>query len=137
VGAISQEDVCAGTPVARFEGGPDLVSASVEREAGERPTLTLTWHAGGPLPANIFVHVVDAQGALLSQADGAVLGGTVPGEVWQAGDCIHDLRSLDLGGGARPLTVLVGLYDAQGRLPAYSRGARVPNDAVPAAQIGD
>jgi hypothetical protein len=36
-----------------------------------------------------------------------------------------------LPGDGGPYTVLVGLYDAQGRFPAYVDGVRVPNDAAP------
>jgi hypothetical protein len=135
-GTLSREEgLCAGTPLVRFEGGATLVSATPVEMGGGRAGVALTWHAAAPLQASIFVHLVDAQGALVAQADGPALGGTLPPSLWQPGDCIYDVRSLDLPDDGRSFTVLAGLYDAQGRFPAYVDGARPPNDAAPVAHI--
>jgi hypothetical protein len=135
-GTISREtEACAGTPLARWDAGPDLVSAEVKEVGAGRATVALTWRATGPVQANVLLHVVDAQNALVTQADGPALGGTVPPNLWQPGDCIHDLRTVDLPDDAGPLTILVGFYDAQGRFPAYLKGERVPDDAAPVALI--
>jgi hypothetical protein len=106
----------------------------VEADGG-RAGVALTWRAGEPTQADIFVHLVDAQGALVAQVDGPAMGGLLPTSTWQPGDCIHDVRTFDLPGDGRSLTVLAGLYDAQGRLPAYVDGARAPDDAAPVATI--
>jgi hypothetical protein len=79
--------------------------------------------------------VVDAWGALVTQADGPALGGLLPLPLWQPGDCLYDVRPLDLPPGGGSFTVLVGLYDAQARFPAILNGARAPNDAAPVAQL--
>jgi len=137
VGTLSiDRDACAGPPLVHFEGGTEIVSAiPVQMDEG-RAGVVFTWHAAAPLQASIFVHVVDAQNALVAQADGPALGGLLPTFAWQPGDCIYDVRTLDLPpGSSGPFTVLVGLYDAQGRLPAYVDGARALDDAAPVAQI--
>jgi hypothetical protein len=126
---------CAQAPRARFEGGPGLLDADPVDLDGGKTGIALTWRAGAPVQAGIFVHVVDAQGALVAQADGPALGGLLPPPVWQPGDCIYDVRPLDLPSTGGPFTVLAGLYTGQNRLPAYVGGARAPNDAVPVAQI--
>jgi hypothetical protein len=137
VGELKEDgDACAGTPLVRFEGGPDLVRATpVELDRGQI-RIALTWRAAAPIEANVFLHVVDAQGTLVTQADGPALGGMLPLPLWQPGDCVYDVRPLDLSPGGGPFTVLVGVYDAQARLPAYLDGARAPNDAASIAQLG-
>jgi hypothetical protein len=136
VGTVQRDgDGCAGESLVRYEGGPDLLAAvPVELEKG-RAGVALTWRAGAPVQAGIFVHAVDARGALATQADGPALGGLLPPAYWQPGDCLYDVRPLDLPPGGDPYTVLVGLYDAQGRYPATLDGIRAPDDAAPVTQI--
>jgi hypothetical protein len=136
VGTISSAaEACAGTPLVRWDAGPDLLSAEVKEVEAGCATVALTWRATGPVQAHVLLHVVDAQHALVAQADGPALGGMVPPNLWQPGDCIYDLRTVDLPDDTRPLTILVGFYDAQGRFPAYLKGERVPDDAAPVGQI--
>jgi hypothetical protein len=97
--------------------------------------LTLTWHAGEPVEASVFVHVVDATHHLAAQVDGAALGGLVPLSVWRPGDRVVDVRHFTLPDTGGPYTVLVGVYRAEGRLPAFIEGARQPDDAAPVAVI--
>ena len=96
VGAIVEDQPPVESPLARFEGGPALESASVQRQDRGRWTVTLTWRAEGPVEANVFVHVVDAARNLVAQADGPALGGMVPLSVWQPGDRVVDVRRLTL-----------------------------------------
>ena len=121
---------------ARFAGGPTLRAVTVHPEAGERWRLALEWEATGPVDATVFVHVVDASGALVAQADGAALGGLFPLVLWQRGDRVRDLRYVTLpAGGSGPYAVRVGLYDAAGRFPAFVGGERSPDDAPVVAVI--
>ncbi|MFN2157385.1 MAG: hypothetical protein ACK2UX_19305, partial [Anaerolineae bacterium] len=99
--------------------------------------LFLDWLAAGPVDAQVFVHIVDRNGVLALQADGAALGGMVPMGIWQAGDRIHDVRHLYLPEQGGPYTVLVGVFDGSGRFPALVDGVRVADDAVPVATIED
>jgi hypothetical protein len=141
VGAISEQaQPVSGQPVARFDGGPLLEAAAVQKDGAGGWTLTLTWLATGPAQGNVFVHVVDAQGSLVVQADGAALGGMVPLWVWRSGDRVYDVRHIVLPGGGSPqdgpYTILVGVYDQDARFPAFAGGVRCPNDAVPVATLG-
>jgi hypothetical protein len=135
VGTIAENEPPAEPALASFEGGPLLEAASAERIEGSHWAVTLTWRAQGPVEANIFVHVVDAAHNLVAQADGAALGGMAPLSAWQPGDRVVDVRHLTLPQEGSPYTVLVGVYNAAGRLPALSKGVRPPDDAVPVVEI--
>ncbi len=136
VGGIVAAPVAANVEaLARFEGGPTIAAVSTKRVEGDHWTIALTWQAAGPVDAEVFLHVVDASGKLVTQADGPALGGLVPMRIWQPGDQVYDVRHVDVPPGQGPYTVLVGVYDASGRLPAYLNGIRCANDAVPVAVI--
>ena len=123
-------------PHIRFEGGPALESASMQASGSGHWVLTLGWLAPGPVDGQVFVHVLDGDGALILQADGAALGGMVPMWIWQAGDRVYDVRHLYLPQRGGPYTVLVGVFDDSGRFAAFVDGARAADDAVPVATIG-
>jgi hypothetical protein len=135
VGAIAQGEPAAEAPLARYEGGPLLEAARARHVEEGHWTVTLTWHAEGPVEANVFVHVVDASRNLVTQADGPALGGMVPLSVLRPGDRVTDVRHLALPRDGGPYTVLVGVYNAAGRLPAFTNGDRAPDDAVPVAEL--
>lgn len=130
VGQLTPHTTAVASPLASFEGGGQLEAATLESRPDGTWALTLTWWAAGPVEAQVFVHVIDATGALVAQADGAALGGMVPLAGWQAGDRLRDVRTLTLPPAAAPYTVRVGLYNAAGRLPAFQQGQRCPEDAV-------
>ena len=103
-----------GARAAVFEGNLLLgtVYLPVEPVApGESVTLMSVWQAqaGGHPPLKIFVHLVDAQGALVVQHDGL----DSPAQFWQPGDGIVQLHPLKLPEGltAGAYGVRVGLYD--------------------------
>lgn len=77
--------------------------------------MTLYWQALTPLTANYttFVHVLDAQGNLVAQADGQPQGGSYPTSVWQAGEFVADEKVVELVGWERPLRVVVGVYQLE------------------------
>ncbi|MCA9960944.1 MAG: hypothetical protein KC443_18015, partial [Anaerolineales bacterium] len=76
--------------------------------------LTLYWQALAPMATDYttFIHVLDAQGALVAQADGQPQAGAYPTSVWQAGEFVADEKMvLGLGDAVeRPLRVVVGVY---------------------------
>jgi hypothetical protein len=141
VGTITADDFrLAAEPLAHFEGGPMIESAAAQEVADQNPeenswAITLTWLASGPVDGEIFVHVRDAAGNVVAQADGPALGGMVPIWLWQPGDRIRDARYVTLPPDAGPYTVQVGLYNSSGRFPALMNGARCPDDAAPVATI--
>jgi len=134
VGHIDSDAPPSDDPLVSFEDGPSIDSAAVKRIADGHWAVTIDWVAPGPTDAEIFVHVRDADGELVTQADGPALGGMVPPWVWGAGDRIHDVRHIFPEGPA-PYTVQVGLFNAGGRFPAYVDGVLHPDSAAPVATI--
>lgn len=113
----------------RFGDAIRLAGAQVEQAVGG-PTLTLWWEATGAVPVDyaVFVHLIDAAGAPVVQADGPPNEGLSPTRLWQSGDVIRDARSLPPG----PAThALVGLYDpiTGERLPAAQGDRPLPDNA--------
>jgi hypothetical protein len=117
-------------PVVSFQSNAVIESASARRVPDGHWTVTLVWLAPGPVEAEIFVHVRDANGQLVAQADGPALEGLVPPWVWEMDDRIYDVRHLPPLEGPAPYTVQVGMYDAAGRHPAFLMDGRCPDDAA-------
>ena len=63
----------------------------------------------------VFVHVVDASGAVLAQQDGEPVGGFTPTTRWLPGEIVVDAHEVRLPAGLAPgsYTVLAGMYDFQ------------------------
>ncbi len=137
IGALRPPEDCEGTrPLATFEAGPLLNSATIESMADGRWQLILDWSARSPVEATIFVHVVDEHGVLVTQADGYALGGALPPAFWQPGDQVHDIRTLALPEEAgQALSVYVGLYQGDRRFPVRVAGEGAQGDAVLIGQI--
>ncbi|HLF26544.1 MAG TPA: hypothetical protein VJG32_09415 [Anaerolineae bacterium] len=90
-----------------------LAGASVDMEAGI-PVLNLAWWIAGLNDAGqtVFVHVRNAAGEIVAQADGDPIGGMAPFNSWATGDLIRERRPLLLppDSPAGTYTVAVGLY---------------------------
>jgi hypothetical protein len=95
--------------------------------------VDLVWQVQeAPANVTVFVHLLNAEGQLIGQADGEPLGGSLPFISWPGSRPIEDTRWLASGDGAGT-TVLVGLYDrASGeRMAAYDgAGGRLADDAL-------
>ncbi|MBN2390553.1 MAG: hypothetical protein JXR84_07515 [Anaerolineae bacterium] len=123
--------VPAHIPLVQYEGGTEIVTTNVEWLASDLCAVTLLWHSAGPVGAEIFVHVRDGSGALVTQADGPALDGLAPIWAWRAGDEIRDVRYIRLPAGSTPpYTVQVGIYTGEGRFPAFGEMGRFPDDAA-------
>jgi len=95
--------------------------------------LTLIWNCLAPLSPDetIFVHVFDAQGQLVTQADGAPLHELFPLSECRPGEQIRDIRALALPAGTA--TIKTGVYNrvTQQRLAAVdANGQPIPENAV-------
>ena len=82
----------------------------------------------------IFVHLLDAQGQVIGQLDGAPYANRYPLVAWRVGQVIEDARTWAATDAdpTQVAAIALGLYDlASGaRLPALdAAGARLPNDA--------
>lgn len=89
--------------------GVCLVSASVA-EVGSDLRLDLTWRVtAAPLPTTVFVHVFDASGALVAQADGDPRYNTLAFSAWPGPDYVlNETRWASHPSGV--YTVRIGLY---------------------------
>ncbi len=128
------------TGLARFSDWAELVEGTAQRGKdganGSTLNVRLLWRAASPAPSDytVFVHVVDAAGAALAQADGYPIAAMFPTQKWRSGDQIEDVRSIRLPAGAKPAAVLIGLYDRANptiRATASNpQGSRLADDAV-------
>lgn len=105
--------------------------AALATSAGSETQLTLYWQANEPVHGDytVFVHSLDATGAILSQADGPPVSGHLPTSQWETGVVVQDNRALSPGS-----TYLVGLYDPHdgSRLAAATAtGTALANNAYP------
>jgi hypothetical protein len=104
--------------------------------------LTLYWQATAQVPADYtaFVHVLDASGIKIAQADGPPLNGWYPSSAWEPGQIVTDLRQIALPADVNPagVRVSVGLYTpADGvRAPVVdAQGAREAEDRILLAPV--
>jgi len=97
--------------IGRFVGY-DLESGTLS--PGDTLRLTLYWQPDQPIEAEYFtfVHLVDAQGKLLSQHDGPPLEGSYPTTRWQPGEIVREEHDVPLPklGHSQAAGVYVGLY---------------------------
>jgi len=78
-------------------------------------TVTLRWYAAEPVPTDytIFLHLRDADGQLVAQADGPPLGGWYPTSWWVPGEWVTDDHAFPLPADTPPgdYRLVAGLYD--------------------------
>ncbi len=90
-------------------------------QPGETLTLTLVWRGEQEMEESyhVFVHLLNADGALMAQADGQPVGWSRPTTGWLPGEYVSDVHTLRLPAGLPPgeYGLLVGLYvPGNGRL---------------------
>ncbi len=113
-----------------YELSPDVAAA--------RPlTVTLYWEGVQPdgRDYTVFIHLTDAAGTLLAQADTPPQDNRYPTSIWAAGEQIRDSHLLTLPPDLPPghYTLAIGLYDPVTgmRLPAFNAAnGRYPDDRV-------
>jgi hypothetical protein len=97
-------------PLAHF--GPHI---TLRQAHFQDDTLALYWLTDQPLEQdhNIFIHLLDANGDLLAQADGPPYDGLYPFSHWLPHQIITDVRSIGsrLEQPARLSTIAIGIYD--------------------------
>ncbi len=106
------------------------------QHAGERADLKLAlyWECIAAMSSHyaVFVHLLDANGEIVDQADAPPLDGAFATPYWRPGDRLRDLRRLTVPAehAGESLTLRVGLYaPATGaRLPV--QGADPPTDYI-------
>lgn len=93
-----------------WDSGIRLVGAELPGEtlsAGSPYTVTLAWSADEPVTADyvFFVQLLDADGALVAQADREPEAGFYPTSAWKVGESVQDSYTLDI-----PATLPQGDY---------------------------
>ncbi len=140
----SQAAVPPATWLARLGESVALVEARVhpERTLGWPPLeVDLTWSALGPVGRDytVFLHLLDEEGRWVAGADSPPRGGEYPTGLWEAGETITEVRTLDLTGVAPGrYQVAVGMYAPEDlvRLPCYDGGGqRLPGDFILLAHL--
>lgn len=119
--------------------GYDMSTPSAR--AGEPFSLVLYWQARSPdgHDYSVFVHVLNAEGAIVAQHDSSPQNGNYPTGIWAPGEFIPDTHTLslppDLPAGAYSLAV--GLYRPQdgSRLPVRLSGQPAPDGRAIIGQI--
>jgi len=111
--------------------GYDLSAATLA--AGEALDLTLHWQATETTGQRlvVYVHLVDAAGQTVAQADGEPGAGALPTSSWLPGEYLADphrlLAPANLPAGT--YTIEIGLYDpATGQRLLWLDAAGQPND---------
>ena len=118
-----------------------LAASSVETGA-EGPVVTLWWAATAAPGADytIFVHLLDAAGNVVAQADAPPNDGLSPTGIWRPGDVVRDVHRFAPGtvvpDGGR---IRVGAYrpDSGERAPATLDGAPLAESSVELHVISD
>ncbi len=117
---------------ATFGGAIQLTGYTID-PAG----LTLSWQALAPVAEDytLFIHLLDAEGNLIAQADAPPTSGRYPTGWWSPGETITDRHPLPAAPGA--IAVRLGLYrQADGQrlpvtdssLPVQDNGVTIPLD---------
>ena len=138
IGQIEHQTAPPESAVASWPGNMQLISATVNSEAGT-PVLNLDWFIGGPIDPDVtvFVHVLNEAGQVVTQADGDLVGGYVPIGLWQPNDRVQERRVLPPVESAGHYRVALGLYNraTQQRLTPASTSLPLNADALLAAEF--
>ncbi len=113
-------------PAPRLDGRIVLRGWKVEKASR---ALILFWEAQAAPGRRwqVFVHLLDAEGRMIGQADGPMAGGLAPTEAWREGDGVIDRHPLPAD--LRPAAFRVGLYDLEsGERATVEWGGKRPED---------
>jgi hypothetical protein len=114
--------------------GFDLSANQIK--AGDHVEITLDWHAlrASTTDYHVFVHLLDAQGQLVTQQDGVPKDWTYPTSAWIPNEYVVDQYSVVIpaDSSAGPLTIETGLYDpiSGQRLPVADPTTQLTTDRV-------
>ncbi|MBP6473332.1 MAG: hypothetical protein KA773_23020, partial [Chloroflexi bacterium] len=120
-------------PILATFGAALALQDTAVADTADQLAVTLDWQVLTPptTPLTIFVHVYDANGALIAQHDGPAARGFIPQALWQTGDLIRDEHAITLPSDlpAGTYTIAVGVYDPTSgeRVTAVSAGTPLPN----------
>lgn len=127
--AFTLPDVAKPRPA---EFGDGLIRlAGYTLQPGAETRLRLVWQAGAGLIGQdytVFVHIKDAAGGIVAQADGPPRGGAYPTSLWAPGEYVADDYAFALPQGN--YSVWAGLYEAETGRRLMTVDAGAPADQV-------
>jgi hypothetical protein len=109
---------------------------SIVAQNGNHLTLTITWTVTADFSEDytIFVHLFNASGVKLAQADGPAANNTFSSRWWRKGDTVVDPHTFELPAGmpAGDYTIKYGLYRPSdgARMPAFTSDGQPIGDAA-------
>jgi hypothetical protein len=111
-------------------------SSAVTVARGQSLDVDLFWRAVKPLKESytVFVHLVDAEGRVIADADSPPSRGLYPTDRWSVGDGVRDRHTLTI-----PANLAPGNYAIEAGMYLPATGARLPveaTDKIVLAQIG-
>jgi hypothetical protein len=113
-----------------FEPGIELWCAGIQPDS-DSLSMELGWHVTGvpTTDLNVFLHGLDANGAMLEQYDGPTVGAEYPSSLWLPGQNLRGHYNLP----ANPAVtrIAIGLYPPSGdRLPTTSGVQALDNNQI-------
>jgi hypothetical protein len=109
-----------------------LALAGYTLAAGPTTQLTLTWQslAASDSDYTVFVHILDADGQIVAQADQQPRNGAYPTSLWTPGEFVVDTYTFNLPAGT--YSAEIGLYapETGERLAVAGATGQAPNDRV-------
>jgi len=129
----------APTPTHTFDARIGEIARLIGYDWSDTPgaqRLVLYWHALATSETSytVFVHLVDADGAIRAQGDQIPGAGAYPTTSWVKGEYLVDVYDLVLPRGASldAYTLRVGMYDATNgtRLPVFDANGRPLGDSI-------
>jgi hypothetical protein len=129
------------TPGSATRAGHDLghqvALYGYELQAGEATTLTLYWQSLAPTDHDytVFVHILDASGRIVAQADAQPRDGAYPTSLWVPGEFIADPYTFSLPPGAYTLNIGLYLSETGARLPVFDPLGDLAGDVVTLPQF--
>lgn len=117
--------------------GYSLLTPSVQ--PGDILQLALFWRCDTPVAERykVFVHVLDANGAIVSQTDREPGNDLAPTTIWKPGQSIVDRYGVSIPATTAPgaYRISIGMYSlSDNRLRIFERGADI-GDALPLAEV--
>lgn len=116
---LTEQPAVAVEANAKWENGIELVGYTTSASEGER-LFELVWQTADFVPESyrVFIHLLDADGNIVAQADGVPAAWSRPTTGWRPGEFVVDPHLIALPDGVEIENVRVGLYaaDSGGRL---------------------
>ncbi len=112
-----------------------LVGYDLHDPTAEGLPVTLYWQAEGSVEADyvVFIHLLDEEGRIIAQADGAPVQRLHPTSAWTPGEIVMDQHLIPAPAvGGRGSHLAVGMYDLDtlARLSVRGPSGPVPDDRI-------